>query len=345
MSIYFIDYENVGAAGLQGINRLKEGDQVIIFHGMNSGSISFDLHLQIFSSAATVEYIRTGKSAKNYLDFQLATYLGYQISASNASEYIIVSRDAGFDSVIDFWNRRGGRLTFRRQGTVGIAPASTINVVKTGPVTTAELSASVAAPTPAPAHAAVVPVATVTPEVIAEPVVELTPVPAPEPVVEPTPEPEPVIDAPVIAPEPVAPTKPKRAPAKAKAPAKVEVAPVAETPKKTAKPRTKKAAAETPIAETPATVPVAAVATSAPAVAVETEGRKKLPGEYKKRIIENLKGYKLHVRGFSIIYALMMKYADVNEFKAALANAFQGKDGEIFELISDTYAVYRASLA
>lgn len=106
-SIYLIDYENVHESGLSGVKDLKEGDRVIVFYGDKIKSISFDVHIQMMHSKAVVEYIETHKTAKNYLDFQLGTYLGFLIGAGSHDDVVIVSHDTGFDSVVDFWQDRG----------------------------------------------------------------------------------------------------------------------------------------------------------------------------------------------------------------------------------------------
>lgn len=116
MAIYLIDYENTGAKGLAGIERLKEEDQIILFYGPKTGSIPFDEHVRISQSASHVEYIKTTKTAKNYLDFQLTTYLGFLIAQTPVKEYHIVSKDSGYDSVIDFWSKRG--LVMKRQDNI-----------------------------------------------------------------------------------------------------------------------------------------------------------------------------------------------------------------------------------
>lgn len=116
MAIYLIDYENTGVKGLAGIERLKEEDQIILFYGPKTGSIPFDEHVRISQSASHVEYIKTTKTAKNYLDFQLTTYLGFLIAQTPVKEYHIVSKDSGYDSVIDFWSKRG--LVMKRQDNI-----------------------------------------------------------------------------------------------------------------------------------------------------------------------------------------------------------------------------------
>lgn len=116
MAIYLIDYENTGVKGLAGIEKLSEEDQIILFYGPKTGSIPFDEHVKISQSASHVEYIKTMKTAKNYLDFQLTTYLGYLIASTPVREYHVVSKDSGYDSVVDFWSKKG--LVIKRQDTV-----------------------------------------------------------------------------------------------------------------------------------------------------------------------------------------------------------------------------------
>jgi len=106
MAIYLIDYENVHDAGLEGIARLKKEDNVIVFYGINIKAIPFDRHVEMMNSKADIEFIKTAKVAKNYLDFQLTTYLGFLVGKGEKGPVYVVSKDTGFDSVIDFWKGR-----------------------------------------------------------------------------------------------------------------------------------------------------------------------------------------------------------------------------------------------
>lgn len=103
MAIYLIDFENVHDDGLEGIRALQQEDKVIIFYGIKIKSISFDRHVEIMSTKAHVEYLKTNKVAKNYLDFQLATYLGYVIGKGEKGPVYIISKDTGYDSIVDYW--------------------------------------------------------------------------------------------------------------------------------------------------------------------------------------------------------------------------------------------------
>ena len=104
---YFIDYENIGANGFNGIDILDEKDTVILFYSENNCRLPFSLHKKIGESKAGFQYydIRTG--ARNAADFQLVTYLGFIIATNPDSEYAIISKDDGFNAVVRFWADKG----------------------------------------------------------------------------------------------------------------------------------------------------------------------------------------------------------------------------------------------
>lgn len=101
--IYLVDYENVNLGGMIGIENLEEKDHVIVFLGNNTGAIPFEWHIRIMDSKAEVKYIKCGKVSKNYLDFQLATFCGYIMAGVEKEKIYVVSKDKGFDSIVDFW--------------------------------------------------------------------------------------------------------------------------------------------------------------------------------------------------------------------------------------------------
>lgn len=107
MSLYFIDYENVNESGLEGIDRLSPEDLVVIFYSDGIKSVPMGRTVELVRSRAEVSFIRIEKTGKNYLDFQLATYMGYLIGCGKGKSTVIVSKDTGFDSVVNFWKGRG----------------------------------------------------------------------------------------------------------------------------------------------------------------------------------------------------------------------------------------------
>ena len=69
--------------------------------------------ISITSSKAAIEHLKAEKTAKNYLDFQLTTYLGYKLGKDNYDEVFVISKDSGFDAVVDFWATKG--INIKRQ--------------------------------------------------------------------------------------------------------------------------------------------------------------------------------------------------------------------------------------
>ena len=106
MAIYFIDYENVHTDGLNGVAKLNEDDLVCIFYSEKANTLSFGLHRRLIESKSEIEYLKVSTGTLNSLDFQLASFLGYKIKNDEKQEYVIVSKDKGFDSVVEFWKKR-----------------------------------------------------------------------------------------------------------------------------------------------------------------------------------------------------------------------------------------------
>lgn len=106
MNIYFIDYENVKSDGLNGITKLNKDDKVIIFYSENADKLTFGLHRRINEAVADISYIKVEVGTKNALDFQLVSYLGYLIAQKSDDTFHIISNDAGFNSVVKFWQKK-----------------------------------------------------------------------------------------------------------------------------------------------------------------------------------------------------------------------------------------------
>lgn len=101
---FFVDYENVGPTGFTGIENLTSDDKLFIFYNETNCKMPFSLHKKLTTTNATIEYFDTKKTGKNFLDFQLSTYLGYIIAKSPEKDFAIISQDQGFEIVMNFWN-------------------------------------------------------------------------------------------------------------------------------------------------------------------------------------------------------------------------------------------------
>jgi len=97
--IYLIDYENV--RNLTWLNGLTNADRVIIFYTKNANTLTFDEHVLLQKTEAKIEYKKV-VVGNNALDFQLSSYLGFLIG-QDFTDFCIVSKDCGYDSIIDFW--------------------------------------------------------------------------------------------------------------------------------------------------------------------------------------------------------------------------------------------------
>lgn len=110
MSIYLVDYENVNADGLKDVGRLGSDDRVIVFYTANADKITFELHNRLNESAADISFLKVDAGGKNALDFQLSTYLGYLTAVYKEERFFIVSKDTGFNYIVNFWRERKVRV-------------------------------------------------------------------------------------------------------------------------------------------------------------------------------------------------------------------------------------------
>lgn len=102
--IYYIDSENVGDSWIE---LLDDSDsRFIVFYTGHSPRIAYPQAIKLMNAANKPEFIECHEG-NNGLDFQLVSYLGYELHADNSNEMIIVSNDTGFDAAVLFWTDRG----------------------------------------------------------------------------------------------------------------------------------------------------------------------------------------------------------------------------------------------
>lgn len=113
MTYYFVDYENVHSDGIVDCTELERGDVVCVIYTEQAKNITLDIIEKLSRAGITLELDKAGTGAKNSLDFQLSSYLGYVIAKHEKEDaaYVIVSKDTGFDRLVDFWGERGIRIS------------------------------------------------------------------------------------------------------------------------------------------------------------------------------------------------------------------------------------------
>ena len=113
MAIYFVDYENVGSAGIEGIDTLPAGNKVHIFYSVKADTMKMDQVIQLMRVAADVEFHDvTMRGQKNALDFQLIAMLYF--TKKDEDTCYIISKDQGYDAAIIFGRKIGAEQVYRR---------------------------------------------------------------------------------------------------------------------------------------------------------------------------------------------------------------------------------------
>ena len=109
--IFFVDYENVKASGLDGLLELNSIDEVFIFYSDNASCITFDIHRNLNETEAKINLQKVEVGSKNALDFQLSSYLGFIINErlnkdNENTSYFIVTKDSGFSCLTTYWKNK-----------------------------------------------------------------------------------------------------------------------------------------------------------------------------------------------------------------------------------------------
>lgn len=99
-----IDYENVQVKSLE----LLQGEhfRVYIFLGTNNTKLSRDLAVAVQAMGARAQYVELSSSGPNALDFYIAYYLGQLVLQEPLGFFHIISKDKGFDPLIEHLKTR-----------------------------------------------------------------------------------------------------------------------------------------------------------------------------------------------------------------------------------------------
>lgn len=128
-----VDYENIPLKSLPTLN--VESYRVYVFLGQNNKKLIADFAeaLQPFGDRA--KYVRLERSSKNALDFHVAFYLGKLAERHVGDRFQIVSKDTGFDTLIQ--HLREEKIDAVRVETLGAAaPAKRIEALSATTKTT-----------------------------------------------------------------------------------------------------------------------------------------------------------------------------------------------------------------
>jgi hypothetical protein len=96
--VLYIDYENVQNINLSRIAQLDF--KIWLFTGTSQNRIPIELVKTTQAFGDSLKWIQIDGNGPNALDFHIAYYLGLHASENTNDEYIILSKDKGFDPLI-----------------------------------------------------------------------------------------------------------------------------------------------------------------------------------------------------------------------------------------------------
>jgi len=116
----FVDFENVCAID----TTLLHNKSVAFTLLLGAGQTKLDVGLgeQLLLHAASVQFVRITSRGKNALDFALAYYLGQAAAAAPQASFHIVSKDTGFDPLIEHLERKQIQISRHNDFADLIAP-------------------------------------------------------------------------------------------------------------------------------------------------------------------------------------------------------------------------------
>lgn len=121
MPTILVDYENVsGSDGLKGVDVLSKNDTLIIFYSKQCEKIRCEYVQKIEDSGCEFKVVKLAKSGKNALDFYIAAECG-TISERGEKQIVIISKDKGYQAVIDYLSAQYENLEIVKAGSVEVA--------------------------------------------------------------------------------------------------------------------------------------------------------------------------------------------------------------------------------
>ncbi|MBO6140420.1 MAG: hypothetical protein J6O40_01380 [Ruminococcus sp.] len=113
---YLIDLENVNSGGFEGANNLNESDELIVFYSEKADTLKIHIITTLLKTKASIKFYKSKNGIMNAMDFDIVSVLG--IVYNTEREFVIVSKDKGFDVVVERY-RSFGKSNVSRRGIIG----------------------------------------------------------------------------------------------------------------------------------------------------------------------------------------------------------------------------------
>ncbi len=123
---YLIDLENVNSSGFEGAENLTRSDELIVFYSEKADTLKIPIITSLLGSSAQIKFYKCKNGIMNAMDFDIVSVLG--IVYNSERDFVIVSKDKGFDVVVERYRSFGKSNVLRRAIIGAKAP-----IVKTDP--------------------------------------------------------------------------------------------------------------------------------------------------------------------------------------------------------------------
>lgn len=121
-----IDFENVQPSSLEALK--QQPFNIVVFVGANQVKIPFGLAADMQALGEAARYVKVDGTGKNALDFHIAYYIGELSARDPKACFHVISRDTGFDTLIQHLRSRDIRVQ-RERDLVNI-PAVRMSMAK-----------------------------------------------------------------------------------------------------------------------------------------------------------------------------------------------------------------------
>ena len=104
---YLVDTENIGRTFIPMLMNPEPNASYIMFCSEHSPMLPLSTLPKIKANLEVFQFIECCTPGQNALDFQLISVMGYLLHKTPKNQYIVVSKDTGYDPAIRFWKQHG----------------------------------------------------------------------------------------------------------------------------------------------------------------------------------------------------------------------------------------------
>ena len=127
-----VDFENVQPSSLEALGH--DHFKLLVFVGANQAKVPFETAASLQQLGARAGYVKITGNGSNALDFHIAYYIGKLAATEPTAYFHIVSKDTGFDSLIQHLKAEGifvGRVKAISESPLVKTPAAKTSAAKT----------------------------------------------------------------------------------------------------------------------------------------------------------------------------------------------------------------------